>query len=502
MSHPAKQFRLFCNDASGKLAASAVLHCEKGQASLDLSDAHTHSCALMTFPDATLETHRLVLIAPATKNILVDEMQHGFRLPRISILRWSRPAEQLQSAIEERWGIRSIVIDLLHDNSLRHTIVVAEVIHQSEPTSIPRHRWVPLSTIEHDEIMGSRWILIDRLLAGGTTGRGPFSRLGWIEEVLHWISGVTNVDRSQFTRDTKQLNASSRSSLIKVGLKGSPSYWFKASGEGNVCERQITAMLSERFPEFLPVFVASHNDWNAWLMKDSGLSLEDIGSGDSALLEHIARRLAELQRASVVHVEALLACGCDNQRISILRNAIPKLLPFLEEAMTIQEVETVRRIGAARLKEIMDIFTDACFEMEDIGIPDALVHGDINLGNILIDDDRCVFTDWARASVGNPLVTFEHLKLQFAHEANTQTSSLRLFEVYKSAWLPMLSDCQIERAAILVPLIAIAAYLHSRRDWLNTSRRYEPQVQVYTRSLVRQMDRVARELELGHTLCA
>ena len=456
----------------------------------------------MTLPDATLETHRLVLIEGSTKSILVDEVQRSFRLPRVCIPRWSRPAEQIQRVIEERWGIRSIVIDFLGDNSSRDAVVVAEVVQQSKALSIPGHRWVPPSAIKHDEIKGSRWILLDRLLAGRTTGRGPFCRLGWIEEVLHWISDVIHVDRSQFRGPTKQLNGSSRCSLIKVGLKGAPSYWFKASGEGNVCERQITAMLSERFPEFLPVFVASRDDWNAWLMKDSGLSLEDIGSGDSALLEHITLRLAELQRASVVHVDALLACGCDDQRISVLRNAIPKLLPFLEEAMTMQEVEMVRRIGPARLKEIMEIFTDACFEMEDIGIPDALVHGDINFGNILIDDDRCVFTDWARASVGNPLVTFEHLKLQFAHQANTQTSSLRLFEVYKSAWLPMLSDCQIERAAILVPLIAIAAYLHSRRDWLNTSRRYEPQVQVYARSLVRQMDRAARAIELGHTLCA
>jgi hypothetical protein len=450
----------------------------------------------MTLPDSTLEIHRLVLIAPAAKSILVDEVRRGFHLPRISIPRWSRPAEQIQRAIEERWGIRSIVIDLLRDTSSRDTTVVAEVIRQSEAMFIPGHRWVPLSAIAQDEVKGSRWILIDKLLAGGTTGRGPFFRLGWIEEALHWISGIINVDRSQFTEDTKQLNASSRSSLIKVGLTGSPSYWFKASGEGNVGERQITAMLSDRFPEFLPVFVASRNDWNAWLMRDSGLSLEEIGSVDSALLEHIALKLAELQRASVAHVDALLDCGCDDQRISILRDAIPQLLPFLEEAMTMQEVETVRRIGPDRLEEIMEILADACFEMEDIGIPDALVHGDINLGNILIDNDKCVFTDWARASIGNPLVTFEHLKLQFT-QANTQTFSLRLFEVYKSAWLPMLSERQIKRAAILVPLIATAAYLHSRRDWLNSSRRYEPQVQIYTRSLVRQMDRVAREIRIG-----
>lgn len=455
----------------------------------------------MTFRDSTLETHILVLIAPETGNILVDEVPYGYRLPRISIPRWSRPAEQIQSAIRERWGIRSIVIDLFRDKSSRDTVVVAEVSLMSNVVFIPRHSWVSLSAVEQEETKDFQWILIHRLLAGATIGLGPFSRLGWIEEVLHWISGVTNVDRSLFTGDIKQLNASSRSSLLKVGAKGSSGYWFKAVGEGNVSESRITAVLSDRFRNFLPVFVASRDDWNAWLMRDSGLSLEYLGSANPALLEHVTVRLAELQKASVAHVDALLACGCDDHRISVLRNAIPKLLPVLEEAMTMQEVTTVRRIGHARLKEIMEIFGTACCEMEDIGIPNTLCHGDIHLGNILIGDDGCVFSDWAQASVGNPLVTFEHLKLQFA-QTDTQTSTTRLFDSYKSAWLSTLSDCQIERAALLVPLIAVAAYLYNRRGWLNGGRRYEPQVGIYIRSLVRQMDRAAREIELNHTLCA
>jgi hypothetical protein len=462
----------------------------------------THSCALMTLPGSTLETHKLVLMAPSTQGILVDhDVQYGFRLPRISVPRWSRPAKQIQRTIEERWGIRSVVIDFLPDCCSRNGIVIAEVVRQSGPILIQGHRWVPLSAIRRDEIEAQQ-ILIDRLLTGDTTGRGPFSRLGWIEEALDWISGATNVDRSRFTEDVEQFNASPSSSLLRVGVKGGSTYWFKATGEGNVRESRIAAMLSDRFPAFLPAFVASHSDWNGWLMEDSGLSLDDIRSADSALLEQIVLRLAELQTASVAHVDALLAGGCDDQRMSVLRTAIPKLLPFLEEAMTMQEVTTVRRIGPSRFKEITQIFADACSEMEDIGIPDALGHGDINPGNILIDDDRCVFTDWARASVGNPLVTFEHLKLQLAHETNSQISSLRLFEIYKSAWLSMVSEYQIERAAILVPLIAIAAYLHSRRDWLNSKRRFEPQMQIYARSLARQMDRAARAIELGHTLCA
>ena len=51
MSHPAKQFPLFRNDASGTLAASAALHCEKGQESLDLAILRQQR-ALMTLPDS------------------------------------------------------------------------------------------------------------------------------------------------------------------------------------------------------------------------------------------------------------------------------------------------------------------------------------------------------------------------------------------------------------------------------------------------------------------
>jgi len=102
--------------------------------------------------------------------------------------------------------------------------------------------------------------------------------------------------------------------------------------------------------------------------------------------------------------------------------------------------------------------------MENIGIPDALVHGDINPGNILIDDDRCVFTDWAQAGISTPFVTFEHLKRQLTQDAGKQSSVCRLSEIYRGSWRSMLTDCQVDSAAMLSPLIAIAAYLYGRRD--------------------------------------
>jgi hypothetical protein len=177
-------------------------------------------------------------------------------------------------------------------------------------------------------------------------------------------------------------------------------------------------------------------------------------------------------------------------------------LPYLEEAMAMRQFDDVPRISAARFVEVARVFEDACYRLETIGIPDTLLHSDLNLHNILIGDGSCVFTDWAHACVGNPFVTFEQLRAQVAQEKNTHSWVSRLPELYQEAWRRALPNCQLECVPTLVPLIAVASYLCSRRDWIISERRYMPRFQSYARSLARQMDRAARAIELEHTLCA
>jgi Ser/Thr protein kinase RdoA (MazF antagonist) len=170
--------------------------------------------------------------------------------------------------------------------------------------------------------------------------------------------------------------------------------------------------------------------------------------------------------------------------------------------MAMQNLRTAPRIGAARLREVWDIFEDACWRLEAMDIPDALIHSDINLGNILVGDEGCVFVDWANAGVGNPFVTYEQLRIQLAQERSTQAWVPRLTEIYQEVWRLMLPNCQIECAFTLVPIISAASYLYSRKDWITAEHGHNPQLQSYARSLVRQMERAAQAIELNHERCA
>jgi hypothetical protein len=459
-------------------------------------------CVLRDLSNPQFDSYSLVLVAPSTRRVLANKVHHAFRLPRISVPRWTRAAEQIKATIESRWGIKVIVIDFLRGGPASDTVVIAEVVNEPRILTCPMgHTWVQLDEMAEDEIPDSERSIVQRLLKDGATGRGPFSRFGWIEEILDWISAATAIDRSEFTGDIEQLNASATSALIRVARSNAPGYWFKAAGEPDTREGRVTVTLSELFPEYLPGLIASHDSWNAWLMEDAGRPL-----GGSVLrkhfLEDVVLRLAELQSASVHHVPALLGSGCYDRRTAVLRDGLPELLPYLEEAMVMQRFDAVPRIGAARLREVAKVFKDACYRLDAIGIPDALIHSDINLNNVLIGDRGCTFTDWAHAWVGNPFVTFEQLRAQLAQDKSTHSWVPRLTEIYQDVWRSVLPVCQFECIFTLVPLIAAASYLCSRRDWLTSEYRHKAQLQSFARSLARQMERAARAVELDHSLCA
>jgi hypothetical protein len=58
----------------------------------------------MVFSEQLVEQdqYRIVLVLPQPKMVLAERHGEALRLPRVEILRWARPAEQLTKAIRER----------------------------------------------------------------------------------------------------------------------------------------------------------------------------------------------------------------------------------------------------------------------------------------------------------------------------------------------------------------------------------------------------------------
>jgi hypothetical protein len=449
------------------------------------------------------DCYRLVLISGTTKLILLDATQVGADLPRVFVPRWTRTTEQIQTIAKERWGLSVLVAEFLGDEPGGDGVVVAEALDEGKAHRPHGYLWRSLGEIDGAIISHQERAVLGNLLRDGRTDRGPFYRLGWIRGLYEWIDSTSAVDRGcHFTSDVKQLNASPTSTLLRLRRKDAKVYWFKAAGPPNAHEGPITSLLAGLFPGYLPAMIASHDEWNGWLMEDAGSPLDGLRSIRLPTLEHVVRRLAELQRASADHIPAMLMAGCRDQRTPALLAGIHELLPYLHEAMAMQRLDSVPRIDFGRLRNIEEVLEQACFGLEWIGVPNSLIHGDIHLGNILVNGRKCVFTDWARASVGNPFVTFAQLRDQLAHERRTHAWLPQLTRAYQEVWEPVLPDFLIRRAFSLIPMIASASYLYGRRELLISEHGKKPQFQRYVRSLVRQMDKAARSLEESLTICA
>jgi hypothetical protein len=426
--------------------------------------------------------------------VFSEAVKDKTRLPRVFVPRWSRFAGQVQSEIERRWGLKTILLDCFYDASGADQMIAAEVIAEDRLDVWHKEfSWTAFDNIPDFEISGRDRAEVQHLLTAGATGRGPFSRLGWTDELLNWVAGTADLSDSQISGELRQLNASADHTLIRIGRQDDFPFWFKAVGATEINEFQLTATVARLFPEYVPTVVASREDWNGWLMKHEGWTLDQFGSPYSHRLEQVGKTLADLQRASIMHVDTLIAEGFQDLRGAALRTAMNELMPQFEEAVRAQTSDSVPPVDITRVRELRLILDDAASRLEQLGIPDALVHNDLSVGNILLGT-RCVFTDWAGAAVGNPFVALENLRVHLSQDGRTAKWMPYIVEAYRKRWRTLVPDGHIEQALSLTPLITLATHLCRHKDCLVSDRPYNPGFQGYMRSLLRQMDHAARSM--------
>ncbi|MCU1226201.1 MAG: hypothetical protein JWQ42_4294 [Edaphobacter sp.] len=446
------------------------------------------------------DQYRVALVLPGSRRVLTRRQGKDLLLPRVSIPKWTRPADELTTRIQEEWNLAAVIIDCLPTLQPSLPCVVAEICEQRWPSDPHGLSAVHPDEISESELSDTEQVVLQEMLAGNTGSRGPFSRIGWLRDAQDWIRRSVTDRAVQFDGDVRQLNADGHFALIRFGTRQAPAYWMKATGAPNSHEYKFTVVLAEHFPRFLPRLITMRNDWNAWVTEEAGFPLCDNLS--LSALEQAVLALAVLQKDSTQKINILTAAGFRNLGISALQSAVNSLIDYLAEAMIQQTSAGVPRISSQRLREIGGILHDSCSQMEDIGIPDSLIHNDTNLGNILIKDSRCVFTDWAEGFVGNPFLTFHQLCVTVARAGeNGATWVTQLRSRYKNQWLDFVPEAKIDRAFALSPPLAILSHLHGRGDWLQSPIASSAALQSYARSLARHIDRETRSPQLLEALC-
>jgi hypothetical protein len=444
----------------------------------------------MTSPRPTTAAFncKLLLIAPGTRQILLERVGSHERPPRVAIQQGRRIARQLQLAVEAGWGAKGVVLDV----SLNRPDACAVIEVLSRPQSA---RLTAVGIEQVRDVSASEKNQLTERIFGPAFPSRRFSRPGWIRAALDWICKEAG-DWISADPEIEQYNAAPDFALVRFSDKRGRALWLKATGAPNGHEFGITSMLSKLCPEYLPTRIAARKDWNAWLMADAGRSpicwtLEE--------LEKAADSMAALQIRTLEQTRAFLDAGAFDLRPALIRTHLGGLIDHLDAIMARQPSPAPSPVQRARLLQIGRLIEEACLRLEALEIPDTLVHLDLNGGNILFDRGRCAFTDWCEVAVGNPFITLQYLSLLEPERAGEWKP--RLQACYRRRWLEVLALRQIDGALALAPLLALVCILIGRGEWFGSEQHLEPRFEIWVRTLVRRLDRAARDPVLVEALC-
>lgn len=449
------------------------------------------------FSPTELAGFHAVITRHGGSEILVERSAHGVRLPVITIPPRTRPAEELTSAIESRWNLKTYCLLTLPAEEPRSVRATAVLELCSVCATLPEgFEWCaadPRSLQDFDD--SESYSVIERALATLNDGRsdkhqGPFGRTGWLEHVSEWTAAKGAAEGLRLNGRFRQLNASPTFSLIRFETDG-PALWFKAVGEPNLREYSITLVLAKYFPSFLPRVIAARADWNAWL------SFEAEGSplsscSDVNAWSGVARTLAGLQIASFGQTLHLLDAGCRDVRPTNLLSLTGPFFEAMSALMAQQTKPSPAPLSRSAVLELQAKLEDSLAELLQSDIPDTLGHLDFNPGNIVSSGRNCVFLDWAEGSTGHPFLTFPYLLEHFVRcHPGKEVSARSMTAAYVHAWRSFDSPKGISRALRLSSLVAVFAYATCGDAWRDPHLLNRPNTAAYLRSLTRRMKREA-----------
>ena len=447
-------------------------------------------------PDST-EAYRTIIIRRDATEILLLPKGGGWRLPRVGILKQQRVAEQLTKEIQNVWKLETCSLFVSSSDSSGRTgeaaCAVLECVKQNQAPPAGTC-WIPAKVAADDSGTEDAAAIRDALaeLSSYASGEkpGPFARPGWLKELFRWAYEQTAPLGVRLTGNFRQFNASPSFSLMRLETDGA-ALWFKATGEPNAHELPITLLLTDLFPNDLPRILGVHTSWNGWLSAEAkGTPLDELT--DCSSWERAAEGLAELQIASIGKAAELVDGRCKDLRLPLAARHIDRFVTRMGAFMRVQEKQSPAPLAGAELLSLGEGLKEAFSLLQSFGFPDTLGHLDCNPGNLIVSPERCVFLDWAEASVTNPVITFEYLPRHMERcGIEEPAAKSRITAAYLRPWASFFSPDDLRRAIVAAPPVAVFLHAIAGEAWRTLAPISNPSLAAYFRSLTRRMYRDA-----------
>ncbi|MGM1029114.1 MAG: phosphotransferase family protein [Actinomycetota bacterium] len=272
-----------------------------------------------------------------------------------------------------------------------------------------------------------------------TPARRPdWFRPGWFDRIEAWIDAALAPLGRRRTGPVEPFRLWSLSAVVRVPTDDGV-LWCKAPHAHFRTEARIHAAVARRFPDLVPQLVAVEAD-EGWVLMQPMVGAEEAEQAPGTALE-VGRRWAATQLASIDLVPELLAAGLERRDADATIEAFERLLEDSAELLLLsaEELAAVREAAPQALE-----LTRECWAA---GIPEALAHGDLHLGNVAWDGETLRIFDWTDGCVSHPFLDAAHLS-SFAEPAEAAAAEA----AYASVWSAALPDADVARALTLAPL--------------------------------------------------
>jgi hypothetical protein len=252
--------------------------------------------------------------------------------------------------------------------------------------------------------------------------RTQWCRVSWLDEAVAWMEAQLAARDTPLIGAIEQVKNWSLSCILRAPTPAGAVY-FKVAAVLPlfVNEPVVMVALSRRYPASIPAPLILDPQRRWMLLADFG---QPIGrDGTLAAHQEMLRSFGAIQCDSAVAVDELLALGCHDRRLEQLETQAAALAADEAALRGLTEGEITQfRAELPRLQAM-------CATLAACGVPQTLVHCDLQLHNVAGSVGHEQFFDWTDACVSHPF-----FDLTSVFEESDRTRQLQLRDAYLAVW--------------------------------------------------------------------
>jgi hypothetical protein len=233
----------------------------------------------------------------------------------------------------------------------------------------------------------------------------PWNKPGWLEDASRWILSQLDRVNLHLAGKIEQPHIRPWSTVLTVPTDGGLLY-FKATAPYLSYEPALTDFLFSTRPDVTPDLLAIDQMRGWMLMRDSGTPLRTFIKAEKSVdrWREIMPLYVGLQKELTHRIDDMLSLGVPDRRLDSLPEMFSRLVGD-KASLLVDQPESITSDEYRRLQASVGEFEKMCLALNSFGIPATLHHDDFHDGNLFIQNERVIFTDWGECAITHPFFT-------------------------------------------------------------------------------------------------